>query len=80
MLSKNTFVPFQTLLDNQVEKRKQQEIVDQKILDPLPTSPIVSWMFYIPFINIIGLGFGKTKDKILIRNGLVITIICGIII
>lgn len=75
MHSKKDFISFKDIV---VQKTLLQQEKERRILEKLQILPEASFppfLCYIPVVNLIGLFFMKTKERIHIENGLVITLL-----
>ncbi len=74
-LRKNTFVKLKDIITKKKQARYEQELSDLEKIKKLTSSPLPSWIFYIPLINFIWIFFIRSRDIFHIRNGLIITLI-----
>ncbi|NDK10220.1 hypothetical protein GW846_05600 [Candidatus Gracilibacteria bacterium] len=80
MLFQKTFVSLSHIIDTKYAQYKEKELQETQRLLLLKESTVPSFLFYIPFINIIGLGFFASREQVHIKNGLTLTFIFVLII
>ncbi len=71
---KNTFVKLSDIIKEKTRERYKKELADLEVLKAKKISPLPTWVFYIPIVNIIALFFLNSRDIFHIRNGIIISI------
>ncbi len=77
---KKEFVWINVLKTNESEKRKQEEIFNNKILSDKKDVNFPKFLIYIPLLNLFTLKFLNTKQRFHIINGAIITLLFIIIL
>lgn len=73
--SKKDFIPFASLVSKNTQELQEQKKADTEKLSQLPEMKIPDFLLYIPWINLIGLASLKTRKRIHIENGIILTVL-----
>lgn len=79
-LKKSEFKSFSEIKELHTLARYEQEKANLEMLTKLPISKIPSYIFYIPFLNLIGIFLLSTREKFHIKNGLILTLIAFLLL